>query len=368
MANAFINVATLIATILPLAFLEKPHDPAKQVQISLGVGDDANAGGSMPHVAVWDGNGIRVSQYKGDANGHIDEKSTIGLTLDNNQNGGKPADPEYISIVMQENDAICLALVVATSNGKQWTWTGDIGYTCGAQWYNSKYTFGGSNQPIRCVWLDKDHTNGIIAQGMSLHIRDFSGESGLLRQYNEDQGRLCENTARMTFHSDIRPDDIVRFFDPPLEYMREESADPMNSTAGALVNPDQGKDRTTRAYADGTNLDVRKLRKRQSRDLHGRRKMKARGVKNLDPGHLTVSHMKGHSAKELCDDDMSLGADFVSMDEGLFCDMERAQLWPLCNAALTEDCFDLERQEVRSNGKKRDAPPKKTYTVTNEWK
>lgn len=89
-------------------------------------------------------------------------------TKDNNQNGMKPANPTYVSIVMQENDAICVASVVVSGNGQQWTWTGDMAYTCGAQWMESSYTFGGSNVPMRCAWLDHDHSNNIVAKGLSM--------------------------------------------------------------------------------------------------------------------------------------------------------------------------------------------------------
>lgn len=374
MANTFINVGILVAALVPLAFLsQKQPDPSKQTQISLGIGDNAYAGGSMPHVAVWDANGQRITQYKGNANRHVGDESgtTISLSLNNNQNGGKPAKPEYVSVVMQENDGICLAAVVASSQGVQWIWTGDIGYTCGAQWYPSKYTFGGSNQPIRCVWLDANHDKDIVAKGVSLHIRDFSGEAGLLAQYKEDERRLCQNSARMTFHADILPDSIPPFFDPPLEYKRDENqGDPsQNSTAGALERPDQGSaDRETRAYPDGTDLNHHQRRRQYGRNLHTHRKLRTRGVKNLDPERLTISHMPGHSAREVCQDSMSLGPDFVSKEEGLFCDMEKATLWSLCSAVQTVDCFDLETQHVRTNTKKRSSTQGKIYKVVEEWK
>lgn len=370
--NAFINVGILVSCILPLAdMVKKAPNPAKQTQITLGVGGNPNSGGSIPHMAVWDENNNRVTQFTGDRNGHIGDKSgnTITFTKDNYQNHMNPANPEYVSIVMHENDGICLALVIASTQGIAWSWTGDIGYTCGAQWYASKYTVQSSNQPIRCVWLDANHDNGIIAKGLTLHTRDFSGEAGLLAQYKEDQARLCQNTARMTFHPDIAPDSLLpAFFQPALSYMGETNdGDPTKPyTAGALKKPDQGKDRKTRAYPDGTNLDGHKLRMR--RNIHGRRSVKRRGIKNLDPSVLTVSHLPGHSARELCEHDMSLGPDFVSMEEGLFCDMETATLWSLCDAKLQVGCFDMTTKTIKPRAGKRDGIPEKTYTSTDEWK
>ncbi|KAH7398385.1 hypothetical protein BKA66DRAFT_437448 [Pyrenochaeta sp. MPI-SDFR-AT-0127] len=374
MANAFINVGALVATFLPLAFLSaKQPDPNPISKLKsawelviIPMLEEAY------HILLSGvENGRRITQYKGNKNGHIGNGAgtTIGLSQDNYQNGGNPAKLEYVSIVMHEHDGICLAAVVASSQGVQWTWTGDVGYTCGAQCYASEYTFGNSSQPIRCVWLDSNHGNGIIAKGL-MHIRDFSGEAGLLAQYNEDEGCLCQNSTRMTFHPDILPDSIPPFFSPPLAYKREENFDDPTkpATGGALVKPDQGKDRQTRAYPDGTNLDGHKLRRRQARDLHGRRKLQVRGVKNLQPDRLTISHLPGHSAKELCEDSMSFGPDFVSKEEGLFCDMETATLWPLCSAAQTTDCFSLDTQDIKTDGKKRDTSLAKIYKFTDEWK
>lgn len=371
MANTLINVGGLVASLLPLAFLnQEKEDLNKITQITLGIGSNPNADGSVPHIAVFDAKGGRIGQFKGNKNGHVDRDRTVPYTINNDQNGGKPAKPEYISIVMHENDGICIAAVAAAGDGVQWAWTGDVGYTCGAQWYPSRYTMGNYNQPIRCVWLDANHDNGIIAKGLSLHIRDFSGEPGMLAQYQEDERRLCQNSARMTFHPDFLPDSLPKFFNPPLKYMRETNAnDPTKpSTAGALEKPNQGRDRQTRAYPDGTEMNSRRLRRRQTSSLKGQGKLKIRGIKNLHPDRLTVSHMKGHSAKELCLDEMSLGPDFVSTLEGAFCDMATATWWPLCTAVQTFDCFDLETKTIRTSKRTRDMSPEKKYTYTDEWK
>jgi hypothetical protein len=360
--NAIINAAGIVAVLLPLATIEKPKDPAKQTIVTLGVGSGGNGEGSIPLIDVFDKHGGRVSQYGGSENGHIggDSGSTLSFTLDHYQNGNKAADVEYVSIIMSQSDGICLAAVVLSTGASQWTWTGDIGYTCGAQWYASKYKIGNSNVGIRCAWLDADHGADIIAQGLSLHMTDFSGEPGLLAQYKEDEGRLCQNSARMTFHPEISRNAFPTFFSPSLEFTAGNDA----SDQGGLEKPDQGKDRTMRAYPDGTEVKKAKAR----RGLYGRRTQKARrGIKNIMSDRLTVSHETTHSAKELCDDDNSLGPDFVSIEEGLFCDMETAKLWPLCTATQTSECFDLDSQAFKTNKAKRDAPPK-DYKVVDEWK
>jgi hypothetical protein len=178
--------------------------------------------------------------------------------VDNYQNGLKPENPTYASVIMQESDAICVAVISISGNGQQWTWTGDMAMTCGAQWMESEYTFQGSNRPIKCAWLDSDHSDDLIAKGMSLHIRDFTADQGLVNQYSENLDRLCKNTARMTFWPEIVPDSTIAIFSPELKYTdntNEGNPDPTAlDTTGSLTEPDEGKDRGNKAYPDGTDF------------------------------------------------------------------------------------------------------------------
>src|ERR1700738_3356157 len=49
-------------------------------------------------------------------------------------------------------------------------------------------------------------------------------------------------------------------------------------------------------------------------------------------GKLITSTHPSHSAIGLCDSDTSRGPDFVSHHEGMYCDMETKQAYPLCDA------------------------------------
>ncbi|KAF2468327.1 uncharacterized protein BDR25DRAFT_203090, partial [Lindgomyces ingoldianus] len=300
------------------------------------------SGGSIPHVAIWGEDGARISQYKGSANGHICKGETWQTVVDNYQNGMRPANPSYISVVMQENDAICVAAISVSGNGQQWTWTGDMAYTCGAQWMESDYTFQGSNVPIRCAWLDADHTNGVIANGMSMHIQDFTADPGLVAQYQENTDRLCKNTKRFTFWPGTVPDATIPIFTPPLEYTRNTNENNPDPTApdmsGSLKEPDRGKDRGNRAYPDGTDLKGWSIarKKRHAKDSKSRR-----GIKQALSETLVVSHFPSHSAREMCEDPMAFSWDFVSVQEGLLCDMTLRKLWPVCTPSLKTECFDV---------------------------
>jgi hypothetical protein len=87
------------------------------------------------------------------------------------------------------------------------------------------------------VWIDADHTDGIVAEAISLHMTDFNG--GLLKQYQENDARLCTSTARMTFWPEFNKD-YVKFFENQVEF----------DEAGLFKKPDEGLDRRQRAYPD----------------------------------------------------------------------------------------------------------------------
>ena len=115
--NFIINAGFLIVPLaIQLGTLSKlPAENSCSVQIQVGKRIDGNAvenaGGSVPHLALWDGDGNRIGQYKGDANGHIRDGDTASYTIYNTQNGDKPAQPDYLSLSMQETDAICITMI-----------------------------------------------------------------------------------------------------------------------------------------------------------------------------------------------------------------------------------------------------------------
>jgi hypothetical protein len=70
--NAILNVGILVSTfLLFVAIKSRKANLAKQTQITLRVSDNASAKGSIPYIAVWDKDGKRVTQFKGDKNSYI---------------------------------------------------------------------------------------------------------------------------------------------------------------------------------------------------------------------------------------------------------------------------------------------------------
>lgn len=329
MANFLINAGSIIASIaVPLAQLANEQKGAI-TSFSIGIGGptgnykDFNGGGSVPHVAFWDVNGERIGQYKGNANGHLDQNFDWEQSIHNDQTNpkGKPVQPEYISVVAQEKDAICIAYIYASGNGAQYAWYGDMGYTCGADWHYSNFTVGDGHYQPKCVWIDSDYSNGLRYKGLSLHFPDFTAsQTGQLDEYNTNLDTLCKSNARMKFYSDIVPDSLIPIFLPPLTY----------NTDGSDTNP------------------KRVINKDKRSSIKSRRPLK-RDVPPgglLGDGHLIVSHFENHSAKLLCESESSIGADFVSIVEGIYCDMACKEWWPTCTTSLLTGCFDLTKKAV----------------------
>ncbi len=258
--------------------------------------------------------------------------------------------PEYVMLTMDNDDAICLTHVIASGNSAQWTWFGDLGYKCGADWYASNYKVGDGTYTPRCVWLDRNDSNTLRYAALALHMPDFAGdEQGKVKEYQSDPDTLCKSTRRMKFYPSMPDDGTPPFFLPPLNY----------TTDGADVDfnhvKDQPKSRVRR-FEDEENSVLQK-----------------RGTSNPQPGHLVISGLDAHSANELCESGSSYGPDFVSTVENTYCDMSAKKSWPLCDQnGITERCFDLQKQTMRvpAGGKMRRGQAvagAKKYATSEKW-
>jgi hypothetical protein len=93
---------------------------------------------------------------------------------------------------------------------------------------------------------------------------------------------------------------------------------------------------------------------------------------------LIRSDIWSHNATDLCTSDHSRGPDFVSLAEGMHCDMDTRKLTPLCHESGSyqnaqdkhsiEDCFSIDENKLigRSGIQKRAA--KKQYSELLEWR
>ena len=346
------DIASLAVTI---AGLKSKSDVQAQTSIQLGIGgsnssDPSNdLGGNVPHIAVWDQSGNRIGQHSPSSRDKMKSNSINSYTIQNSQsNDPDQVQPEYVMLSMNDDNAICLAYVLATGNSAQWTWFGDLGYRCGADWYNSDYIVGDGTYSPKCVWLDYNHSDNLRFNGLSLHMPDFAGdEQGKVTEYQTNQDTLCKSDPRMKFWPQILPDDIVPFH--KFQYNDD----------GSDVDP-----------ASVINLPGSKIRRDPKKPRANKRT-----TSNPSPGHLVVSGHQDHSAKDLCESETSHGPDFVSTVEGFYCDMDTKDAWPLCDAEFTTACFDLTSRSLRggiSNVHIRDSSsggsvPFKPYSTFETW-
>ncbi|KAL5322277.1 hypothetical protein ACEPPN_010249 [Leptodophora sp. 'Broadleaf-Isolate-01'] len=138
---------------------------------------------------------------------------------------------------------------------------------------------------------------------------------------------------------------------------------------GSIPNPDvvQPTKRSKRS-------NTRQVQGRSTRDSR-RQVLDRREVLRREKDHcvdrLVISHFGDHSATEVCQMSNSWGPDFVSVVEGLYCDMCERELWQLCSVTTTSECFDLERKEVRHKALGAEGEDyidlRKKFEIISEW-
>lgn len=106
---------------------------------------------------------------------------------------------------------------------------------------------------------------------------------------------------------------------------------------------------------------------------HARREL-LRSKRDHCVDRLVISYHHEHSAQEVCEMSTSWGPDFVSMAEGLYCDMCEREIWKICDEETSSNCFDLQiRVLVRDwdsleNSKAMEVfDLKKSFVLVEEW-
>ncbi|KAI1311969.1 hypothetical protein F5Y03DRAFT_409128 [Xylaria venustula] len=217
------------------------------------------------------------------------------------------------------NDAICIAYITAMMDQETtgYGWTGDWGYTCGLDWYLSGILLAntvGSKQSTRCTWIDGDHTNDIQAGVIAISWPDFVGNKS--SPPTGDGTNLCGSSLRA---------------------WPNEGGNQILSPTGVIA--------------------ARQIGPRKSRRSDDR---------------LVVSHLVSHNATELCLSDTSYGPDFVSISEGVYCNMETHEVMPVCDDAsggVTSGCLEINGTESPAASVAADGSKKATgHTHVVEWK
>ena len=192
--------------------------------------------------------------------------------------------------------------------GNPLTWTGDVGAACGQAWEYGGMTHGelknGQKYAPKCVWMDTDHGDDIDVDPTYITNRQMKID---MLAYGTDAAEkdldyYCGSTIFTWQHDDPIAER------PPEGYLVPAVIHP--PTKRSLYNVTQGS----------------RPRPRNQRSAE----------------RLIVSSRPSQSARFLCDSPTSRGSDFVSVAEGLFCDMETKTLYPVCSPSSVSACFDLD--------------------------
>ncbi|TDZ36721.1 hypothetical protein C8035_v005151 [Colletotrichum spinosum] len=309
------------------------------VTITTGYHDELyNAGGKLPHIALWDNYGKRIGQWAPAKN----QKMASGeggdwdgyVTVQHGQNKNKGVEPAYIMLSNHDEDAICISTISVSHGRVSTTFSSDVAARCGQTWFYSSRKLGKPEATPVCVWLDGDHTGNINAKAMSFHINDFFPSKSKMELYSqkglEGFPYLCHSTPRFSFWGNLLPNGNPPFFLPPLKYKRD------GKDEGADEDPDAALDRKT--YDKGVYLNQGEKNGSSNRR---KRRIGKRSSPNMNPEKLIVTQIEGQTARQVCESATSVGFDIVSHVDHMFCDISERKLYPLCTYEVTSNCFNL---------------------------
>lgn len=333
----------------------KPPQYVVSVGIGQGLNESDSLGGNVPGVSLWTARGEAIGGALGRKR-VLDDASVYEASVSGNSSLGEGKAPaEYISVTAGGDDAICVAYVAVTEPTEtKRVFMGDVGASCNFDFYYSILVVGGTRP--RCVWIDKNHSNGLRFQGMGIHLPSFSNgdstdQQGLAAQYGANLDTMCKSGPRLRMYEELNAEDPILFFSPPFtsDDFNEDGSD--KDISKIIKNPgkftDINLDLANKACAssEGCPHIIDQI------DQNPNTKHKKRQTRNpWAPGQLVVSNHAEHSAIELCNSAYSRGPDFVSLQEMKYCDMDTKLTWDVCSSHADTCCLDIETQNMRPCG------------------
>lgn len=243
-------------------------------------------------------------------------------TLEHGPTNGQQSTQFYLEPVI--GDQICVASVTVTWPDQQRrAWIGDNGAACEASWYPSGIIVDESNYETRCTWVNPeagpDAEDQHLSNAFAVDFRRFNGVDPSVPEEadalsNQDfWDQWCHFPPAQQFANGL--------VDHPWDRRRSlPNMGPFKSYSGDI------KKRNAATHPHGPA-------KKRSPSLVGRNQKETR---------LVVSNSNRFSAKDVCSSPGSWGPDYVSLEDGFFCDMATKTLKPLCADDVDEECFQLE--------------------------
>ncbi|QDS70017.1 hypothetical protein FKW77_003637 [Venturia effusa] len=373
--------AFMVGTSIDSLIANKPK--GANTKVAIGVGQDGE--GCVPNISLWDTNGARIGQRYNKPKFHPRKARKQAEIFDDAKKGsrffetevmhtqtvpkGKDAQAEYIMIQAAGDEPICVTDISVRGSDYDWVWFADNAKMCNRPWYPGGRKVGSNNFRPACVWMGSHPVKGSPSKdakdpstkkewfnALGLHINDFDAQEARVIQFQEHPESLCHSLPRMGFWLDKTRDSFIPFFRPPLEYNEDDSDKDLS-----LV----------------VDKNYHKPEQSSRRSLNSSSPIQPVQYKNPRPGHLVISHYPEASAKEVCESYTSMGPDIVSVQEGLFCDMDSKELWPICSTDVSFSCFDLGTQAMRERkpglSNRDDAQtkvrtvPQKEYRTSSVW-
>ncbi|KAI0384063.1 hypothetical protein F5Y04DRAFT_248889 [Hypomontagnella monticulosa] len=336
-----IGVISGVLGILQFGIDNFPKQDTVSSTIRITVGLDTagglnNAGGDLPDVRLFNEGGEFLG-IETDP-GKVHDGGFKDITIKHNDDVNQ--QPAY-ALFSANNDAICLAIAVATFPGNErYTWVGDWGHQCGGSWYFSNIFIESSSRKVDCMWIDGN--NDQPQSGFQVHWPEFVNKKG--EQLPTD---AAGQAAKIDYLCNSGP--------PFKMYNFADVKDPKGITFWTINNKrsEGGIEERTTAMSYGPAKHPESAKFRRSESLHARA-----NSTNPHINRLVMSNDAQHVADELCKSETSYGPDFVNIASGTFCRMSDKTLFPVCDGAETVDnCFNKDLQQLIVNGvSARDTP------------
>ena len=355
---------------------------AVRIYAGLGLSSATGTGGDAPTVALWDADGTLLGS-SGETDQVVGDGGFTNMPIKARSTGSA----DYMAVAAYRSDDICITSIAVTMpNGKDnRAIYGDIPSMCGAPWYLSNEIMGETGFKPRCVWITSEPTKDHPYQGFGIHLPDFTPTDEREAQYNTNRSSMCHAQPRFSMYTKISEGDTIPVFNPPLipipVILTDKTPDAVPTAPmvqakpiTGLVAPITGRPlgNAVAGVATGPSSAIDgKVIQPQSSSRHRSRRQTSRS--SWTQKQLIVSPDPQHAATMLCESATSSGPDFVSLSEGLYCDMDEKTLWPICSSVNTAtSCFDMTSNSLllpaASSGSKRQVTRgSKTYEKVIQW-
>jgi len=418
-------IAAGIVSVYPLAKSFFPEKVAHSHVVRIGLGsfnDSVHIEVVTPDLAGQDPGGwipfASLYNSRGEMIGYDTSDITTGAESFQDRSIISTTQPEYIKLTSPtiRTDASCIAYVTITASSNDLrNWNADSARACGKTWYPSTMNHPGTDDfRPPCFWMSSN-PKFPAAHAVSWKLTDFAPKGSdramaIGQQWIDDPPTLCQAPGRMQYYKYARPDKCVPYFPNALQH------DPVDYTDADREYvkhghrqrcPDAGlPDNDVILYDnDGNALPPVEypqppppepevtLTPQEQHEVKGEEMRNPReGIIRRDEAQkflragdralemcdhqVVISHLRGHSAKEVCESPTSFGPDFVAIREGpagIYCDMCEHKWYHICRHRHQTRCWDSETTKLRMpHRRKREEgvlyPEDKVYKRVMRWK